>query len=67
MTNIERNITITRVGPSTGSPSTDSTTTIFARIEVGTPEGPAVLNLSRAAAEVLAEELAKHLKARGFR
>jgi hypothetical protein len=66
MSEITRNITILRAGPLT-STSQETTTTIFARIEVATPEGPAVLNLSRDAAEVLAEELSKYLQARGSR
>jgi hypothetical protein len=60
-----KNIIITRAGPMTSEPAGDSTTTILVRIEVETPDGQAILNLSRAAAEVLAEELSKHLQARG--
>jgi hypothetical protein len=59
-------IVIKRVGPVPGrAPHDASIITIPFRIEVETPEGPAVLNLSPSAVPVLAVELEIWMKARG--
>lgn len=59
---------ITRVGPISSRPSSSAkepTTTTPFRIEVGTPEGPAVLSLSPSAAAELSAELVRWLQVRG--
>ena len=61
-------IVIKRVGPvSNGGLREANVTIIPFRIEVETPEGPAVLNLSPSAVPVLAAELERWMKARGSR
>jgi hypothetical protein len=61
-------ILIKRAGPlSSRRPRDNQITAIHFRIEVETPEGPAVLNLSPSAVSVLATELEIWMKASGFR